>query len=527
MSAEYYDYIHPLFGSSLETTPITPFTVKKGDSKAIAWVFQLPKSDHSSQVGEAVKAEIKCTECSRRAKAFSLLILKDDKGDFVNVFSASRAKRNVLTDLVRTPDLKQIDPKYLEVVMLNDRDSIFSLPFSQGRTPDGSGFRHWTVPHQFVCKNIDRRLYKQAFNKYKSLILALFCQLSSPELPDAIGNVLNLLNKVPYGKKFMAAATWVRDFVPMNFNESSPLGQAEIVSTALFSAPIFNCGSTKNPHPCFPWYHQISGNLTDLMALVDSPDQFLALATARLAPENYRLVTARPSQDQLNKADQELGDFDCYTIGIDELGDFGGKELDFSQDDDPAASSSSASSSVEPKTVADLFELGRGFWIQTSPHGVCYALGSTINPVHLVPNNVVTGPEGPLPLFWVFLNSHGGDEFKLNLGRWLKVTGMLPLGRQPDGSGRPESLLFVIEGSRIPNFQDRGLFSSCLKNKSLEKAFTSKNKGLISLMTIRPACGVGVSAIDNQGLLNDPYEISFEDPRSNSNPITITHLWTV
>lgn len=518
--------------SNMNVKPVKPFIVNFGKN-SYSYFLVLPEVRRYYHRMKALRSfpEFGCVQCTQRAFKYAHFLALNSDNCLVNPFLVQRVS-NSLTETVAPVTQEGAKAEEIKVHLISNAVS------ASNDEPSVDGYNHWVIPTTDACELNGETIefYQAALHKYIPLMLRLFERLGKSGFEDSIYVVVSLLPKVIFGNKIEEAAKWAKKWISEDFGSKTPVQQVIQVSNALLSSPIFNTGGV----PTCPWFHQISSNLSDLMAKAHDEKSFINMINDRFSPENYQRRTAKPSERQTVITTQTLGEFEMYTLDLSDVPDCEGVILESNADDaSMTGSNSSASSSYASSkacgfatrctkmTFMDLMLGGKEFWIEQANHPICYALGTTLAPSLLTPAYVTQYAGIGMSMTWCFYNSPKDSDYQqcnLPCSGWVRVCGILPMGLQPDGSGRRKNYLLMVDNALVPSNRSRGCFPEMLKDSRVHgKAFEAMtSKKPILLWAKKPACGYGFSVTDNKGTVGN-LKISFSS--DGSNPITVSSAW--
>ena len=178
----------------------------------------------------------------------------------------------------------------------------------------GENLCHYHIaPSTFTDESVNIGDIKKAFTRYVPLMLTLFSKYTTKD--DWMGLIASLelieqvLIEATYGLQFIASVQWFKQALqssdkPLNY--MSLREQMEFIGSAIVTAPI---GKAEGNKAFIGHYHQINGNIINLLENGQSLEGLRKMVEERLAPNNYRRKTVAPNEGQINRAEMKLGDF--------------------------------------------------------------------------------------------------------------------------------------------------------------------------------------------------------------------------
>jgi hypothetical protein len=427
-------------------TPASLFTARQGD-QTFAFSLVTPRNIAVYHCGEAV---YRCRTCGDRLREFARMVTASGAPfQFSADANVDQHFMKLATDIAHIqgpPTTSGLE------IMIHYGDKLCDYDPQSGTNTDlGVPFYHWTVPidpsTRTTISRTDGALIEQAVHRY--ILGDRFIQRQVEELLSVgietrradLKLMSEIMKKATYGDKMLGSirlAEKVLDYMAAldrPFSSFSPMEQIVHCVQFLVFSPIhrelYSAVATL--------WHQISGNLLDLLKTANDEKAMLAMLEERFSPNNYQRRTADPSAGAVQIAMDQLGEFTNTVMTKDQLEthpavvtikprvassmsafdkmlEQGTKPKSFSQRCAPGDADSAAEIQAI-KTIADLVA-----FLRAHPTTKVEVKADGITPIYIA-STTLAADRLKVPHIWSFMNSHA---YASSMG-WQEVTHILPM----------------------------------------------------------------------------------------------------
>ena len=260
-----------------------------------------------------------CRECMNRSQHLANCL--DANGQRVWLQNQKRGDEGYICRVIQSAPRPVITGVHVVTTK-----SVYGYPETSGQDTDGTPYQHYTKEYDQVSDLTpeEAEMCQNVMDKYIPLIFSLLNRFPNIKgMRDSTRIMIEVARQATYGIKVLSSLKWMHDVFQHIIEHydgrsvSPQMSHLDRTRIAVYAISMANVSNDYNGW-VLTEYHQVNGTLLNVFKNAASKEGIKSMLENIFNPTTYKKPTSEPSERQIEKADELIGDFDASIFSIGE-----------------------------------------------------------------------------------------------------------------------------------------------------------------------------------------------------------------